>query len=492
MSYIVNYSQLPATPDAALQTSAVNIHTNLLADVVKPDYMKHLFDRYGEGIKGMFTLYNLRDRGVIPTGDTTVRHFEEARTKQPIRVQSNATAGGAGQNLNITVATNQLRNNASTPRVQDLLAIPNVGLALVTAKDTGSPVGTQTADGFTPIAPGALGGTPTAHVLRLAPWDNNVTLSVTTSMVIPVMTNQVPEGSTPKDGLLPDLFEYANTTSIIRGNFKSTRTALGEVTWFETEDDMGRKGTAYAYLAILKLKKDYLMNGEGQLMINQSTTNPTLIAAGYNGSQGLESFIRESGYVRNVPTGAMTFTDIDRICQYYAQEGGNVNELDVWSGFLKNRDFSTLLRQANYGTQVNYTSQGSDGNLRANFGFEGFKLNNMQFNLINYKLFDNPTFFGATGQPYPSMSLLIPQGEAEVDMGNKKSKMPYMCIRTMTSPDSAIGIANGNEIRPGEYYSEWGNMSANGKNGYDGLEASLVSESCLHPNQGNKFGLIEG
>ncbi len=279
---------------------------------------KSICDKYGDYESSCLTEL-LEQMGRTTTSKSFKEgHLESGRLIRNVFLV--AKAGGApGAAVAVTVAAPSHTGNYSLPKVHDILQIAPGGVFVqVVGKDTGDASINRPgvdATGAT-LVPGALGGTPTAHVLVLKPLISTTSIpAITATTQLIWHSTQVGEASCPVDGTKTsdELYEYGY--SIVRGGYEVTSEA-GNI---EVSCELGG-----VYPTDIYANRDVALQ---ELMFEKAIENTILFVpksddtSDYKQSNGIIPQIQNNGGYTHTYT-TWTFNDFKVIAKYLYNNGG--------------------------------------------------------------------------------------------------------------------------------------------------------------------------
>lgn len=279
---------------------------------------KSICDKYGDYSNSCLTEL-LEQMGRTSTSKAFKQgHLESGRLIRNVFLV--ATAGGApGAAIAVTVAPASHTGSNSLPKVGDIMQIAPTGVFVqVVGKDTGDSKinrpGVDTTGAV--LVPGALGGTPTAHVLVLKPWISTTAIpAITATTELVWHTTQVGEASCPVDGTKTsdELYEYGY--SIVRAGYEVTSEA-GNI---EVSCEIAGiyKGDIYANRDIALQELMFEKAIENQIIFVPKSDD----ASDYKQSNGLIPQIQNNGGYTHTYT-TWTFNDFKTIAKYLYNNGG--------------------------------------------------------------------------------------------------------------------------------------------------------------------------
>jgi hypothetical protein len=327
----------------------------------------------------------------------------DAKTTVGWRGADGVYVGGTGGNK--TVAK-------TVPQVGDLLQAPGRVELLVTAVAADK----LTFDAFT--------------------TDGSVLGTIANTAEIIIKGSHVKEGSTQSESRNSTYITYQNTMLNHRRDHKVTGTEAGEATWMEFKGENGETKNLWYLKGIADEKKRFLNEREMMLFDSKQVTSEVITQlSGFEsitGTEGLIETIATSG--NNVDYGAgLTLGDVDSMNDELIKWKANTTNT-LLEGYLFSKQFNKLWRtgagmetaSANPPVaRVELASGNGISDMAINLDFEKVKYNHFTYMAKVTNAFSSPDTFGAVGQGYDELGLVVPMGDAVVysDMNKGASKI---------------------------------------------------------------------
>lgn len=390
----------PTAVQSATTENYVSALTATSGDLHKRDVSEKLVKRYGDqGITGLLELMGAK----APTTQTTFEHYEEAfrHNDVTIRFDAGGAAAAATAVEVLTVQANSIFNSEHALRVGDILRFADGDQVYVQARTA------TTVDVF----PLGTGGYAAAK-------------AGATDLLVSIVGNAFPEGSSQPEGLSPRIHEYSNKVQIIKESFSVTGSEATNVVYVKVDNQEFGSG----YLWYLKGESDtykrYMDFAEIQMITGEVIDNAALTAASVTldgnsyaldtlrGSEGLIPFVENKGQTLDLASGTINLANFDDIVKSLDKFRG-AKEYALYNGIDLSLDIDDML--ANLGTTTtsgaygaNYGSFNNDKDMAVNLGFSSFVRGGYTIHKKTYDLFNHPKLLGMTGAGFPGSGLMIP------------------------------------------------------------------------------------
>ena len=419
---------------AATASATTNTYVDSLAltydqSIRKPNVDPQLVRPFGNGMISGFCEMNMAMNGIK---NNEYIHVEDDYIKEVVKLAGAESAGSAGAAVTHTIATAykwdasnsggayvKTGNTTTYPvRVNDVLMFPNRVKGLVTAVSGADYT-------VTPLASG------------------DAIPAVSTSDTIIIAYNLVGEASSQRASANKTVFEYKNTIQSLRNDHKVTDRETATETWFE---NLGKDGNSSGWYneAVYRAYNVLMVELEQAMLIGDQITNTTLAnTSGFGtvlGSQGLIPWMEAYGNVETYNVGSFSLDDIDSlVAKLVKYEGSQRNSL--WVGHTLSVEIDNLLRSTTglVDGGVAYSNDTSNARQVA-FGFSGISYGTFDFDKKHLSLFDKPFGFGADGQKFTNMGLVIPQDNVIVpQFGGGSTTVPSLRVNYLETKGSNMG-----------------------------------------------------
>lgn len=379
------------SPSGELQTSYNYISEYDYATVYKPELVMKLHPRYGNGlITGFCKITGSEDT----YESDVIKHTEQGRLHQ---LCTGVTIAGS------TFTTTEAHNL----RVDDTIVISD---------------GTDTRQADVTAVNSTKEFEAANRSAGAFPFD---TLTKTVSLF--AFSNDNPKGG---DGFdtgrtwKPDIYE--NYTHIIKEYFDVAESDVAHVSWVQTPQ--GDRWYSYDMERTRALMQNKI---EMTHLINERAASGSAAeTAGKGGMNGILPTISTRG---NVGNGYIeTLDQLDQITFRLKKQGAG-NVYTVWCDQVQLNYFSKMLSAVNapFSGGANYGVFNNSKDLALYLDFHSFVRNGITFHLTPWKLFDDPTLFGADDFLGTSLAcLFVPAGEKTVSEQGTTKQRPYISIRS--------------------------------------------------------------
>lgn len=368
-------------------------YTSML-DVHMPEVDPKLYVRYaGKNMLALFEQMGRREK----TEQSSYKHAEEEYLMENITVQSNATAGGAGQYIDITLAVADHYQGTSFPQKGMFVIFKSDNRAYIYSKDTTN---------------------ATAHVIRVYP-SQSVTLSVTAGETIAVFTNAYREKSDQPQGVTPRVISLTNNTQIFKETLDISGTEMTNKAWYYIEPANGRAGGyMWGLKAWSNTYKRFMQIVEGG-MVFQDHIDPTVplatlaVTDGGVGNlattEGMIPFIKNQGGLGHNTGGTSMWNmaQLDSVCKKLDKNYGSA-ENSLWSGFNFKVDWDNNVIDTMKAGSIIYGQFNGNKDMSIYFGFSSIEKNGYTFHNKKYDVFTDPKGVGSAGFIYSDCAILIP------------------------------------------------------------------------------------
>ena len=365
------------------------------------DVDPNLFGRYGKEDLGISDLMAELGKTKAITSNV-IQHYEQDFTRDIIVVKTGYTSGAASTTFTVddaspdyqlewpnpttqTFYTSASSSTATTPRVGDIMIIPEAG-GDVEVKVTAKPSDTT----FTVVC--------TQSGDTIAAGAENLELFIT--------GRAAAEGGSTPDGRDARLIQYENKVQTIDEGYPVSGSSLGQISFF---DNLGDGNSQYWYVqGILNTRRNFEAMCDLQLLTGKKVTSTNAAFAGTNKMEGLIPFIQNNGNVGSYTAGSFALTDVKDMSLSLRKFYGAAENLLVVSDKLSG-EIDDLLRTSEglKAGGVVYSNVG--GKDRAvSLGFDSFQYYGVTYHKKTLQAFSDPTTLGSADSSYRDMGLVIP------------------------------------------------------------------------------------
>lgn len=447
----------------------------------EPDVDPSVTRRYGrDDLQGILSCITGYHKAV--TGRMEFNHFEKDFIHGLLFAQ---TAGGASfgtftlesnsqQDISFGLAPITSTNTIPTavPRERDVIQLPGRFECFVHSVDKGA-------------------GTFVAYSID----GTNIPALAGTEEII-IKGNIQPEFSDKMESRTSRLLTYRNTLAEHKTSFTASSRGLTEVTYIKDFGyGDGSKGDVWYLEGVADEYQRFnnecsMMAVDGKKLANADLANlagrETLLK-----SEGMITTIETSG--NNVSYTTLTLANINSMNDGLQKFKGDKRNM-LLDGYEFQKKFNALNRNGD-GTDLGVT----DSPLRVsynvsameekmiNYDYKGIEFNTFTYLTKPVNTFSDPTTYGAVGQGYTDLALVIPTGETvtynDLNEAGSSERVKSICVRYK---ETGHGGANG-------YFTEWqtGAYSANGKTNVSEMTVNMEATRGIEMYALNRFGIFD-
>lgn len=468
----MGFNQTPA--GTASQTN--NIYVDSLAltydqSIRKPNVDTSLVHPFGNQMISGFCEMTMAMNGIK---NNEYIHVEDDYIKEVIKLAGAESAGAAGATVTHTIAA-AYKWDAS-----------NAGGAYIKAGNTTTyPVRNNDVLMFPNRVKGIVSNVSGADydVTPLNPADAIPAVATTDTIIIAY--NLVGEASSARQSTNKTVFEYKNMIQTLRNDHKVSDRETAGKTWFE---NLGKDGNSSGWYdeAVYNAYKVLMVELEQAMLISDQVTNTTVSAlSGYGtviGSQGLIPWMEAYGNVETYNIGSFSLDDFDSlVAKLVKYEGSRKNTL--WTGHTLSVEIDNLLRATTGLTAGGITYNGTPSDSRSvAFGFGEITYGGFSFDKKHLSVFDKPWGFGAEGQKFTNMGLVIPSDNIIVpQFGGGTSSVPSLRVNYQEQMGSNMG------------YRQWetGGLASPPTSDVAELNVHMTCTRGFEGFAGNRYGIFK-
>lgn len=370
-------------------------------NIIIPDLIPELFDRYGAESYGMLMEFmgeiGGAMRSVTEKSTTTTRqffHYEKGRAFPSGTVAANVGGATAGATVHIVLAAGSYTNNGTESgfRTKDIGFIASTGVKF----QVGVIVPTTNAFDIELI--------PLNTTQSLASAGQASTILATEGLCL-VGNQNAGEASDAMSALNSLIYKITNSTTEIRDDYPITDVAKMN----STPINFGGGNYSYYKLGQTELNKRFIYSVEQACMEGCSTNN---LSNGSIGTTGVIPTVQASAPTVDYTIGNMMIGDLQACArqQQYANVSGEVHFLQETN---QQDDLDTLLFGKYNNGAIRYASVGGDERSAVAYGFKSFNVKGMTDHFYVYKNFSLPNVYGLNpqlGSYRDNYAIVIPQG----------------------------------------------------------------------------------
>lgn len=370
-------------------------------NIIRPELIPELFDRYGAENYGMLMDFMGEIGGVMrsvveKTTSSTRQfiHYEKGRAFPSGLVNANVTGATAGAAITVTLAPGSYTNAGTESGFQQ-----NV-IGFVGSTGIKFQVGTvtRTTNAFTVVL------TPVNTGDKLASLGQASTILATETLLL-VGNQAAGEASGPMSSTNTLIYPITNNTTEIRDDYPITDIAKMN----STVINFGGGSYSYYKFGQTELNKRYMYSLENAVIEGVNANNLT---NGSIGTVGTIPVVQASAPQVTYTIGSMGLGDLQASArqQQFANVSGEVHFLQETN---QQDDLDTLLFGRYNNGAIRYASVGSEERAAVAFGFKSFNVKGLTQHYYVYKNFSPQNVYGvnpALGYARQNFALVIPQG----------------------------------------------------------------------------------
>lgn len=370
-------------------------------NIIIPDLIPELFDRYGAESYGMLMEFMGEIGGAMRTvtekTTSSTRqffHYEKGRAFPSGTVNANVTGATAGATITIVLAPGSYTNSGTESGFQQntIGFIGSTGVKFQV---------------------GIVTRTPNAFSVQLVPVNTGQSLAslgqastILAGEALLLVGNQAAgEASGPMSSLNTLIYKITGSTTEIRDDYPITDVAKMN----NTPINFGGGSYSYYKLGQTELNKRFIYSVENACIEGVSANN---LSNGSIGTLGVIPQVQANGPEITYTIGAMGIGDLQAVArqQQYANVSGEVHFLQETN---QQDDLDTLLFGKYNNGAIRYATVGGDERAAVAFGFKSFNVKGMTQHYYVYKNFSIENVYGLVpvlGSARSNFSLVIPQG----------------------------------------------------------------------------------
>lgn len=387
-------------------------------NIIIPDLIPELFDRYGAENYGMLLEFMGPIGGVMRsvTEKTTSKtrqfdHYEKGRAFPSGVVNADVTSATAGLSVTITLKSTS-HTNAGTEsgfRAGDIGFIGSTGVKFQVGTVT------RTTGAFTVVLK------PVNTLQSMASAGQASTILANETLLL-VGNQAAGEGSDAMLGLSTLIYKITNSTTEIRDDYQITDVAKMN----STPINFGGGNYSYYKLAQTEFNKRYMYSVENAVIEGVDADN---LGSGTLGTDGVIPTVEANGSEIDYTIGAMSISDL-QACVRVWQNNGGPSEYHILQETNQQDDVDNLLFGKYNNGAIRYASVGANETASVAYGFKSFSIKGVSIHFWVYKNFSVPTVYGLTpslGYKKQNYGLAIPQGVvADANDGALRPNMQWV------------------------------------------------------------------
>ncbi len=372
-------------------------------NIIIPDLIPELFDRYGAENYGMLIEF-MGDIGgamrsmteTTTSGTRQFFHYEKGRAFPSGLVANDVGSATAGLSITITLAAGSYTQSGTESgfRQKDWGYIGSTGVKFQVGTVT------RTTNAFTVVL------TPGSATQSLASLGQASTCLAGESLCL-VGNQGAGEASTQMDPISSLIYKITGSTTEIRDDYPITDVAKMNNT------PIMFKGGSYSYYALAQteLQKRFYYSVENACIEGVSATN-TLITNGTIGTLGIIPQVVSNGPTVDYTIGSMGIGDLQALARV-AEYANGPSEYHILQETNQQDDVDTCIFGKYNNGAILYASVGASERAAVAYGFKSFNVKGKNLHFWVYKNFSIPTVYGfmpSTGSARANFGLSIPQG----------------------------------------------------------------------------------
>jgi hypothetical protein len=352
-------------------------------NIIIPDLIPELFDRYGAENYGMLmeymNSYGGAFRSIIEQGTSNTKqffHYEKGRAFSSATVNANVSGATAGASITVTLGVGSYYNNGTEAsiRTNEVGYIGSTGVKFQIGTVTRS-----SANAFTAVLK------PTNSAQSLASLGQSSQCTAGEDLLF-VGNQAAGEASTSMDSLNTFIYKITGSTTEIRDDYPITDVAKMN----NTPINFGGGSFSYYKLGQTELNKRFMFYVENACIEGVNTSNLT---NGSGGTLGVTTQVAANGPTVDYTIGGMAIGDL-QACARVAEYAGGPAEYHVLQETNQQDDLDTLLFGKYNNGGIRYATVGGSENAAVTYGFKSFHVKNKNFHYYVYKNFSPQTVYG--------------------------------------------------------------------------------------------------
>lgn len=370
-------------------------------NVIRPELIPELFDRYGAENYGMLMDFMGEIGGVMrsvteKTTSTTRQfiHYEKGRAFPSGLVNANVGSATNGAAITVTLAPGSYTNSGTESGFQQNVIgyIGSTGIKFQVGTVT------RTTNAFTVVL------TPVNTGEKLASLGQASTILATEALLL-VGNQAAGEASGPMSSTNSLIYTLTNSTTEIRDDYPITDVAMMN----STTINFGGGSYSYYKLGQTELNKRYMYSLENGVIEGVNANNLT---NGSIGTTGTIPVVQASAPQITYTIGAMGLGDLQASARQmqFANVAGEVHFLQETN---QQDDLDTLLFGKYDNGAIRYATVGGSEDIKVKYGFKSFNVKGLVQHYYVYKNFSPQNVYGvnpALGYARQNFALVIPQG----------------------------------------------------------------------------------
>ena len=370
-------------------------------NIIIPDLIPELYDRYGAENYGMLMEYmnsfGGAFRSVLETGTSSTKqffHYEKGRAFPSGSVNANVGGATAGASVTITLAANSYTNAGTESgfRQNEIGFVGSTGVKFQVGTIT------RTTNAFTVVLK------PANTAQSLASLGQTATILQGEALYL-VGNQAAGEASISMDSLNSLIYKITGSTSEVRDDYPITDIAKMN----NTPINFGGGNYSYYKLGQTELNKRFMYYVENAVMEGINTSNLT---NGSYGTLGVISQAQANGGQIYYSNGGMLISDLQAVARVAIYNGGP-KEYHHLQETNQQDDLDTCIFGKYNNGAIRYASVGGDERASVAYGFKSFNVKGISNHYYVYNNFSPQTVYGyqpTIGNFRAFFDIAIPQG----------------------------------------------------------------------------------
>lgn len=370
-------------------------------NIIIPDLIPELFDRYGAENYGMLmeymNSYNGAFRSVMEQGTANTKqffHYEKGRAFASGTVNANVTGATAGASIVVVLAPGSYTNAGTESgfRVNEIGFVGSTGVKFQITNIV------RTTNAFSVTIK------PTNSAQSLASAGQASTILQGEALLL-VGNQAAGEASGQMDSQNSLIYKITGSTTEVRDDYPITDIAKMN----NTPINFGGGQFSYYKLGQTELNKRFMYYVENAVIEGINTSNLT---NGSGGTLGVISQVQANGPQVQYTVGGMVIGDLQALARVQQYQGVN-SEVHMLQETNQQDDVDTCIFGKYNNGGIRYASVGGDERASVAYGFKSFNVKGVSYHFWVYKNFSPEAIYGLSptvGSARAYFALAIPQG----------------------------------------------------------------------------------
>jgi hypothetical protein len=439
-------------------------------NIIRPDLIEELYDRYGAENYSMLLEFmgeiGGAMRSVTDTGTSSTRqflHYEKGRILSSGTVNANVTGATAGASITITLAAGSYTQSGTESGFRE----NEIGYIATTGVKFQIGTVTRTTNAFTVVLRPVNTGETLASL-------GQASTCLAGEALLLVGNQAAGEASDKMSSMNTLIYKITNNTTEIRDDYPITDVAKMN----STPINFGGGVYSYYKLGQTDMNKRFMYYVENAVIEGVNANNLT---NGTIGTTGVIPTVTASAPEIDYTIGSMGIGDLQALARSFQYNGGTP-EYHILQETNQQDDVDTLLFGKYNAGAINYASVGGNERASVSYGFKSFNVKGTNLHFWVYKNFSPQTLYGLN----PTL------GYARSNFG--------LCIPQGVTPDAKSGTLQPNlqfvyqEVTPGMRFHtyESGGLAAQNKTTVMNLILTQICYVGARTKAPQQFGIFKG